>query len=210
MKIAIIGATGMVGSRVTREATERGHTVDAYSRNGKAPEGVANVQTAALNFNDTQAVLDVIATHDVTLITVSGRDNYDAVREAHHNLIAAKPQGRFIVVGGAGALEIADGTRLMNTDGFPEAYLPEARTFGAVYDDYKDHAGELDWSMIAPSPEIASGKRTGKLVSALNNPAGGFVSAEDFAVAIVDEMEHPEHARERFTVASADEAAARA
>ena len=175
MKIAIIGATGMVGSRVTREATERGHTVDAYSRNGKAPEGVANVQTAALNFNDTQAVLDVIATHDVTLITVSGRDNYDAVREAHHNLIAAKPQGRFIVVGG-----------------------------------YKDHAGELDWSMIAPSPEIASGKRTGKLVSALNNPAGGFVSAEDFAVAIVDEMEHPEHARERFTVASADEAAARA
>lgn len=210
MKIAIIGATGMVGSRATREAAERGYTVDAYSRSGKAPEGVLNVQAASLDFNNTQAVIDVINTHDVTLIAVSGRDNYDAVREAHHKLIEAKPQGRFIVVGGAGALETADGTRLVDTDGFPEAYVPEARTFGAVYDDYKDHAGELDWSMIAPSPEITSGKRTGKLVSALNNPAGGFVSAEDFAVAIVDEMEHPVHPRQRFTVASADEAAARA
>lgn len=210
MKIAIIGATGMVGSRATREAAERGYTVDAYSRSGKAPEGVLNVQAASLDFNNTQAVIDVINTHDVTLIAVSGRDNYDAVREAHHKLIEAKPQGRFIVVGGAGALETADGTRLVDTDGFPEAYVPEARTFAAVYDDYENHAGELDWSMITPSPEITPGKRTGKLVSALNNPAGGFVSAEDFAVAIVDEMEHPEHARERFTVASADEAAARA
>lgn len=209
MNIAVIGATGMVGSRVVAEAAQRGERVDAYSRKGDA-QASALVTPHTLEFGDTKAVVDVINSHDVTLITVAGRDKYDAVREAHHALIEAKPQGRILVVGGAGALQIDANTKLFDSPEFPEAYLPEAKTFGAVLDDYRANAGDLQWSMIAPSPEIAPGKRTGLLATALDQPAGGFVSAEDFAVAVVNELEQPQHLGERFTVASvhADDARA--
>lgn len=207
--IAVIGATGMVGSRVVAEAAARGNHVDAYSRTGNAPAS-ANITPYTVDFTNTQAVVEIINAHDATLITVAGRDNYDAVREAHHALIEAAPKGRFIVVGGAGALMADEHTRLVDTPGFPDAYKPEALTFAAVYEDYRLHATHVQWSMIAPAPEIAPGVRTGNIVISLNTPAGGFVSAEDFADAVVNELEMPQHIGERFTVASADERAARA
>lgn len=209
MNIAIIGATGMVGSSVVAEAVRRGEHVDAYSRKGDASANEL-VTPHALQFADTAAVIDVINSHDVTLITVAGRDNYEAVREAHHVLIEAKPQGRFIVVGGAGALQADANTRLFDTPQFPEAYLPEAKTFGAILDDYRANAGSLQWSMIAPAPAIAPGKRTGLLATELDTPAGEFVSSQDFAIAVVNEMEQPQHVGERFTVASVHADAARA
>lgn len=207
MKIAVIGATGMVGSRVVAEALIQGHEVDAYSRHPQ-PSATTGLTTFALDFANTAEVVDVINKHDVTLLTVAGRDNYEGVLPAHQAIINAAPTGRFIVVGGAGALQLPDGTRLYDSPAFPAEYHTEATTFGAVYDAYMAAPASLNWTMIAPAPAIAPGKRTGELVEAADAPAGNFVSAEDFAVAILAEMTNPRHAHARFTVASKDESAA--
>ncbi|MCQ9353305.1 NAD(P)H-binding protein [Corynebacterium sp. 153RC1] len=201
MNIAIIGAAGLVGAPVVEEARNRGHQVSQYTRSGSGTG-----ESQALDLADTQAVVEVINNADVTLISVASRDNYQAAIDAHTALIAAKPTGRFVVVGGAGALNAGE-QRLFETPEFPAEYLPEAKAFGQVFDAYANSHG-LQWTMIAPSPVIAPGVRTGEYVEALDTPAGGFVSTQDFAVAIVDEMEAPKHAGRRFTVASADEPAA--
>lgn len=206
MNIAVIGANGMVGSAVVAEAAARGHQVTAYSQSGRTTTDAAQVTAAQLDFADTAAVASAIDAHDLTVIAVAGRDDYAAVKAAHLNLIAAAPIGRILVVGGAGAL-IADGKRLLESPDFPAEYLTEATTFAEVYDAYVASTG-LNWTLIAPSPMIAPGVRTGNYVEGLDSPAGNFVSAEDFAVAIIDEAEASKHLGYRFTVASSDEAAA--
>ena len=200
MNISIIGAAGMVGSALAAEAEERGHQVTRYTRSGSQPG------TQALDFSDTPAVKEVIEGGDVTVISVASRDDYDAAVAAHRALIDARPRGRFLVIGGAGALQAGEGLLLESPD-FASEYLPEATAFAAVHRAYHESEG-LEWSMIAPSPMIAPGARTGEYKVGLDTPAGGFVSAEDFAVAAVDEIEQPRHAGRRFTVASRDEAAA--
>ena len=204
MHISVVGAAGMVGSQITAEALSRGHQVDAYTRSGRTTDLTA---TQPLALTDTDAVAQVVNASDATVITVGGRDDYEAVVAAHERLIAARPTGRVLVVGGAGALPVGD-QRLLDSPDFPAAYLPEATAFARVYDDYAASEG-LNWTMIAPSPEIAPGVRTGHYVDGGNGLAGGFVSTQDFAVAALDELENPAYAGERFSVASTDEAAAR-
>ena len=116
------------------------------------------------------------------------------------DVVIAQMAGRLLVVGGAGALQAGD-TQLRNTPGFPAEYKPESDTFAAVLDLYRAAEG-LDWTMLAPAPVIAPGERTGRYTVELDVPAGDQVSAEDFAVALVDELERPAHRGERFTVAS--------
>ncbi|MDO5617238.1 NAD(P)-dependent oxidoreductase [Kocuria sp.] len=204
MKIAVIGAAGMVGSEMVAEAAARGHQVHGYTRSGRS---VGDTPTQSLDFNNTDAVMEVINSSEATVISVAGRDDYDAVVNAHQRLIAAAPAGRLLVVGGAGALQAGDGLLLDSPD-FPAEYLPEAKSFAQVFADYSA-SNSAQWTMIAPSPEIAPGVRTGKYLIAENTPAGGFVSTQDFAVAALDEIENPAHRGARFTVASADETAAR-
>lgn len=115
MHIAIIGAAGMVGSQIAAEAAARGHQVQGYTRSGRHTGSIA---TQALQFTDTDAVARVINDSDATVVSVAGRDDYDAVVAAHKNLIAAKPTGRLLVVGGAGALRVGD-QRLLDSPEFP-------------------------------------------------------------------------------------------
>lgn len=202
MKIAVIGATGMVGSRTVAEAASRGHQVDAYSRSGRTVEGAT--QAHSLDLADTAAVVDVIGTHDATLIAVvtshSG-ETLDQDVANHRDLINAAPVGRLVVVGGAGALQVDETTRLKDTPDFPEQFKKEAQAFSDVLDLYRESEG-LHWSMLAPAPMIAPGERTGTYRTELDVPAGDSVSAEDFAVALVDEAESDAHAGRRFTVAN--------
>lgn len=199
MNISVIGAAGMVGSAIVAEAEDRGHQVTSYTRSGSAG-------TSALDLANTEALVEVINSSEATVISVASRDDYSAAIAAHRALIAAAPTGRFLVVGGAGALQAGD-IKLFETPDFPEEYLPEAKTFAAVLEDYRVASG-LNWTMLAPSPMIAPGARTGDYRTELDVPAGMFVSTQDFAVAAIDELENPAHAGTRFTVASADEAAA--
>lgn len=199
MKISVLGATGMVGSQIVAEAKTRGHEVAAYTRSGASG-------TTTLELTDTAALIEIINSSDATVISVASRDDYQVAIDAHRALIAAAPTGRLLVVGGAGALSIGDGL-LMESPEFPAEYKPEALAFGQILDYYRAASG-LNWTMLAPSPMIAPGVRTGDYRTELDVPAGMFVSTQDFAVAAIDELESPAHAGTRFTVASADEAAA--
>ncbi|WP_314659218.1 NAD(P)H-binding protein [uncultured Rothia sp.] len=200
MNIAIIGATGMVGARTAAEAVSRGHQVDAYTRSGKAPEGTT---AHSIDLADTAALVDIVNNHDVTIIAVSAGRGTSAqpVIDAHRALIAAAPAGRLLVVGGAGSLVDGNGNRFVDSEGFPEEYKPEAKAFAQVLDEYRASEG-LNWTLVSPAFEIAPGERTGKYNTALDTPAGASISAEDFAVALIDEAEEPKHPGRRFTVAN--------
>lgn len=201
MKITVIGATGMIGSRVVAEAARRGHEVTAVSRSGGATEGAS--RKLAMELSDTAAVSSVMKAADATVIAVSpdrSGGSQEPTIQAHRDLIAARPAGRFLVVGGAGSLEI-DGVRLKDTPGFPPAYYSEADTFSTILDLYRASKG-LDWTMLSPAPVIGPGQRTGAYRAGSDSPVGDSISAEDFAVAIVDELEKPAHTGARFTVAN--------
>lgn len=203
MKINVIGATGMVGTQAVAEAAARGHEVVAYSRSGNAVEGAA--QAAALDMADTARIVEAVNGADVTIIAVSaGRGGQDPqpVIDAYRALIAAQPAARIIAVGGAGSLNADEaGTLIKDTPSFPADYYPEANAFATILQEFRN-SHDVDWTVVAPSPEIAPGKRTGEYVIADDVPAGEGVSVEDFAVALIDEAENPTHRQARFTVAS--------
>ncbi|MDR4534233.1 NAD(P)H-binding protein [Glutamicibacter sp. PS] len=200
MKIAIYGATGMVGSQLVAEALERGDEVTAISRNGTEVPGTTAV---AAELNDISTYLKVGKEHDAVVISVppsrTGGDHQeylDAFEEITETLIPA----RLVVVGGAGATEV-NGTRLLDMPDFPEMYKAEATTAAAVYDMFTSVSG-ISWTVVAPAPEIAPGRRTGTYTLGTDSPAGDFVSSQDFAVAILDELHEPKHENRRMTVAS--------
>jgi putative NADH-flavin reductase len=194
MKIALFGATGMVGSRIAAEATDRGHEVTALSRSTGA------------DMADAAAVREAASSHDV-VVSATGPSRTGEPHEpwlaSVSTLIENAADARVLFVGGAGSLLTADGTRLLDTDGFPEAYKAEATSGAAALDLFRAAPEAVDWTFVSPSPVIAPGERTGSYVTALDTPAGDFVSAEDYAAALVDEIEQPQHRRQRFTVASA-------
>jgi putative NADH-flavin reductase len=194
MKIALFGATGMVGSRIAAEATDRGHEVTALSRSTGA------------DMADAAAVRDAAAGHDV-VVSATGPSRTGEPHEpwlaSVSTLIENASDTRVLFVGGAGSLLTPDGTRLLDTDGFPDAYKAEATSGAAALDLFRAAPEAVDWTFVSPSPVIAPGERTGSYATALDTPAGDFVSAEDYAVALVDEIEQPQHRRQRFTVASA-------
>ncbi|WP_427173017.1 NAD(P)-dependent oxidoreductase [Arthrobacter sp. 92] len=201
MKIAVYGATGMVGSRIVRESLRRGHEVTAISRTGAGVRG-ATARSADLADADTFA--DVARNHDaVVLATVPSRTGGDhgewlsAMKSAFNNAGTT----RLLVVGGAGSLEVG-GVRLCDSPNFPEPYRPEARTMAAAFDAVRAAPETLDWTMLSPAPALVPGERTGRYVTAVDTPAGAAISVEDFAVAMLDEIESPSHRRARFTAAN--------
>ncbi len=194
MKIALFGATGMVGSRIAAEATARGHEVTTLSR------------STGGDLADASAVRDAAADHDV-VVSATGPsrtgDPHEPWLDAVSTLIANSGDARVLFVGGAGSLLTPDGTRLLDTDGFPPEYLGEATSGAAALDLFRAAPDSVDWTFVSPAPVIAPGERTGSYATALDTPAGDFISAEDYAVALVDEIEEPRHRRQRFTAAAA-------
>lgn len=204
MRIAVYGATGMVGSQIVRESLRRGHNVTAISRTGASVRGAA---ARSAELADAGTFAEVAREHDaVVLATVPSRTGGD-----HGEWLAAMKTAfsnagdtRLLVVGGAGALEI-NGVRLCDSPDFPEPYRPEARTMAEAYDAVRAAPETLDWTMLTPAPVIQPGQRTGRYVTADDSPAGSIISTQDFAVAMIDELETPSHRRTRFTVANARE-----
>lgn len=200
MKIAIYGATGMVGSKITAEAVARGHQVTALSRTGTSINGAFGAQA---DLADLDTFTEVAVKHDAVVIA-SGPSRtgepHALIIDAHKAIIASAPTARLLVVGGAGSLFAGD-VRLKDTPGFPEMYKPEAETMTAVLDEYEASSG-LNWTVISPAPMIAPGERTGTYATEADTPAGESISSEDFAVAVIDELETPKNEGRRFTVAN--------
>jgi len=200
MKIALIGATGNAGSRILAELSRRGHAVTAIARNPqKIPElkGVTPLQADA---NDVGGLAAALRGHDVVISSVhfTASDPNKLIEAVH-----AAGVGRYLVVGGAGSLEVAPGVKLIETPEFPAIYKAEAAAGGAFLDLLRREA-RLDWTFLSPSALFVAGERTGKFRlggdQLLTNEKGSSISFEDYAVAMADEIEKPAHSRQRFTV----------
>jgi putative NADH-flavin reductase len=113
---------------------------------------------------------------------------------------------RLVVVGGAGSLETPEGARVMDRAGFPDAWKPIAQAHADALQVYQTEAGGLDWTYLSPAAVIHPGVRTGRYRTGgdrlvVDDQGNSHISAEDFAVALVDELERPAHVGRRFTVA---------
>lgn len=203
MKIALFGASGVVGSRIAAEALRRGHHVTAITRRGATD--LPGVSVATGDLADEATVKQAAATHDV-LVSATGPsrtgESHEPWLEAVQNLLDHGTEARVLFVGGAGSLLTPDGARLLDTDGFPAAYLAEATSGAAALELFRAAPAELDWTFFSPAPVIAPGERTGSYRLGLDSPAGEHISAEDYAVAMLDEIERPAHRRQRFTAAN--------
>jgi putative NADH-flavin reductase len=201
MKIAVIVASGNAGSRITAELARRGHAVTAIARN---PERIAardNVTPTKGDLFDQAALTGFLAGHGVAISSVHflASDPLKLIGAARDSKV-----GRYLVVGGAGSLEVAPGVRLVTTPGFPVAYKAEAEK-GAAFLDMLRAEKELNWTFLSPAALFAAGERTGRFrlgTDQLLTAADGksWISYEDFAVALADEIERPAHIRRRFTV----------
>ena len=201
MKIAVIGASGNAGSRITAELARRGHSVTAIARHPEKIAAQANVTPTGGDVMDQTGLARLLAGHDAAISSVHFLAS-DPVR-----LIAAAKEskvGRYLVVGGAGSLEVAPGVRLVTASGFPVAYKAEAEA-GSAFLDLLRAEKELNWTFLSPSALFVAGERTGEFrlgIDQLLTAADGksSISFEDFAVALADEIERPAHVRQRFTV----------
>lgn len=199
-KIALIGASGQVGSRILLELSDRGHLVTAIARDPLKIAAMRGVTAKKGDIFREDSLTPLLEGHDAVISSVHFLDS-DA-----YTLIAsvlASGVKRYLIVGGAGSLYVEPGVRLMETPEFPALYKREAEQ-GAEFLDVIKEVEELEWTFISPSANFFAGSRTGNFRigddSLLSSADGSSVSFEDFAVAMVDEIENPRHVRKRFTV----------
>jgi putative NADH-flavin reductase len=201
MKIAVIGASGNAGSRIVAELAGRGHAITAVARRVEKIAPLPNVTVRQGDVLDQAGLTKLLAGHDVAVSSVHFLDS-----DPQTLIAAAKASavGRYLVVGGAGSLEVAPGVRLVTTPTFPAQYKAEAEK-GAAFLDRLRQERELNWTFLSPSALFVAGERTGKFRlgsdQLLTAPDGkSWISFEDFAVALADEIERPAHPKSRFTV----------
>lgn len=203
-RIALIGASGNVGSRILQELVSRNHQVTAIVRDPSKVPAEAGVTAAVKAVHgdvaDPAGLAKLLEGHDAVISSVRFRDTDPA---ALIGAVRASGVKRYLVVGGAASLFVAPGQRLLDQPSFPEAYKPEASA-GVAFLDALSQADDLEWTFISPSAVFVAGERTGKFRLAkdelLTSDKGSTVSFEDYAVALVDEIERPAHVRQRFTV----------
>ncbi|WP_420606521.1 NAD(P)-dependent oxidoreductase [Novosphingopyxis sp.] len=206
MKIALIGATGYVGAKLLAEALDRGHQVTAIVTDvGKLSDrtGLTGVSADA---TDSDVLSRDVAGHDVVISAYNpGRDTTGTATQAIVNGVKRGGVSRFLVVGGAGSLSLPNGERVVDQPDFPIEWKIGALATAAFLDQLRGETG-LDWVFLSPAAMLTPGERTGHYRSGkddlLTDDAGDSrISLEDYAVAMLDEAEHPKHHRERFTVA---------
>jgi len=209
MKIALFGASGTIGQRIAQEALNRGHEVTAIVRNpSRISISHPHLAITEGNVSDPASVTKVVGGHDAVINAIGPTDGEQAhiVVDAARALIAGLPLAhvdRLVVVGGAGSLEVAPGVLLFDIPDFPKAWQPTARAHAEALDIYRT-AG-LNWSYFSPAALIQPGQRTGKyrlgtdqLIT--NDQGDSSISAEDYAIALINEVEQPQYIHRRFTI----------
>ncbi|WP_239647220.1 NAD(P)-dependent oxidoreductase [Nocardiopsis baichengensis] len=211
--IAVIGANGTIGSRIVDEALRRGHTVTAVVRDpAKVERRDAGLSTAVGDVRDAASVAEAAKGKDVLVSAVGGGDgpgHVDLIEPAARTLVEAlRTLGdrapRLIMVGGAGSLATADGSLVWDAPGLPEWLLQIMHAHGDAL-EFLRGVQDVRWTSLSPAASIAPGERTGSYRTAgdtlVTDEAGeSRISAEDYAVALIDEVERPARIGERFTV----------
>lgn len=201
MKVVVLGISGRTGSRLRHELLQRGHQVTGIARDVSDVPGQDGLSLEKADVGDVERLLSLLTGHDAVISSTRfvGSDAASLI-----GAVKAAGVPRLLVVGGAGSLEVAPGVALIDTPEFPAAYKAEA---GAGRDFLNVLRGEqaLDWTFLSPSALFEPGQRSGRfrlgtdslLVDAAGNSS---ISMEDFAIALIDELERPQHSRQRFTV----------
>ena len=210
MKIALIGASGFVGGAILKEALARGHSVTAIVRDAAKIAAAPGVTIVAADVSDTERLAGLLADNDVTISAFNGGwgdpDIYAKHLKGSKDIVAAaKAAGvRLIVVGGAGSLHAPDGSQLVDSPHFPEAYRDGAcaarDALAAIQKESR-----LEWTFVSPAVLMAPGERTGKFRLGTEQPVTddkgeSRISVQDLAVALVDEAEAPKNTGKRFTL----------
>jgi putative NADH-flavin reductase len=201
MKIAVIGATGNAGSRIVTELLSRGHQILGIARHPETMKARPGLTLTQGDVKDEAGLGKLLAGQEAAIHSVRFLDT-----DAKSAIGAAKNAGvkRLLVVGGAGSLEVAPGSALVDTPSFPTAYKAEA-SGGRDFLNVLKTERELDWTYLSPSVFFSPGERTGKFRLGKDQVLTGAdgqskISMEDYAIALADEIENPQHHRERFTV----------
>ena len=214
-KVAVIGATGFVGTQVVKELANRGYFVNALARNTSKIEESENVKAIAVDVFNTSELAEILKGNDAVISTFNpGWTNpnifEDFLKGAESIEKAVEESGvkRFITVGGAGSLYIAENLQLIDTPEFPAEIKPGAEAARQYLEIIKKNEN-LDWTFFSPAIEMhqgTAGVRKGTYRTALENPVfdesgRSILSVEDVAVALVDELENNQFVRQRFTAA---------
>jgi putative NADH-flavin reductase len=210
MKIALIGATGFVGSAILNELADRKHEITAIAR---TPKDTANATWVATDIFNIDALAEILKGHDVVVNAYNPGwtnpniyDDFLAGSKAIQEAVKKSGVKRFITIGGAGSLYVAPDLQAVDTPDFPKEIFPGANAARHYLNIIKEEK-DLDWAFFSPAFEMHAGTktgRTGKYRLGLENPVfndeqRSILSVEDLAVVIADEVETPKHHQVRFT-----------
>lgn len=208
MKVALYGATGKSGSRILQELVSRGHRVTAIVRNpAKLPQPGPGLLVKQDDLSDPKKIAAAIDGAEAVISAYAAPQNNPeeivAVTQRQVEALSHRPNTRLIVVGGAGGLNVAPGVTLVDSGYLPEAALPIAKAHIEALGVLK--SSTIDWTYLAPAAYFIPGERTGKfrlgkdqLIA--NERQESRISMEDYAIALVDELEKPIHRRQQFSI----------
>lgn len=215
--VVLIGASGFVGSAILKEALDRGHHVTAVVRDGgKIQSDNPNLTVVQADATDPDTLAQIAKGKDAIISAYNpGWTNprqYEETLENYPKIVeGAKRSGvrRLLIVGGAGTLFVKPGVRLVDTGTLPEAWMPGVKSLGEFYLGTLVNEKDIDWVFFSPAgnlgnmgPGVRTGKyRLGKDDMIFDDKGESFISVEDYAVAMIDELEQENHHRERFTAA---------
>ena len=201
MKVAVLGASGRAGSEITKELAGRGHEVLAIARKPEAIPAGPNIQAAAGDASDPEALAALIQGSDAVISAL----HFDVPADTLLTALRKAGVNRLLVTGGAASLEIAPGKRLYDSPDFPAAWK-EIAGAGIAFLDRLRGEEAIDWTFFSPAALIFEGPRTGKFriggdQLVVDEAGESRISFADYAIAMVDELEKHDHSRRRFTAA---------
>lgn len=211
--VVLIGASGFVGNAILNELLSRGHKVTAVVRN---PEKInvsnSNLKIVKTDVSDTNVMVEICKGKEAIISAYNpGWANPDIYEETLRNypliLETAKRSGakRLLCVGGAGTLFCAPGLRVVDSGAIPDTIMGGVKSLGEFYLNTLMNEKAIDWIFFSPAGTLETGKRTGKFRLGkddliVDENGISHISVEDYAVAMVDELENPKHHYERFTI----------
>lgn len=212
-KIVLIGASGFVGSAILNEALNRGIKVMAVVRN---PEGVKisnpDVTIVKADVSDADTMVEISKGADAVISAFnpgwSNPNIYEETLKVYPQILAGvKKAGvkRLLIVGGAGTLFVAPGLRVVDSGAIPDEIMDGVKSLGEFYLNTLMNEKDIDWVFFSPAGNIAPGQRTGEFRLGKDDlivdaEGKSNISVEDYAVAMIDELENPKHHQERFTI----------
>lgn len=214
MKVAVIGSTGFVGTSITNELTNRNHSVTGISRNIKTIDN-PNLTIVSVDVTDVKKLAEILNGSDIVVSAFNAGwknpniyNDFLAGSNAIQKAVKLADVNRFIVIGGAGSLYVAEGVQAVDTPEVPEEFRAGA-TASRDYLNILKNETELDWVFFSPPfemhPHIKTGRtgkyRLGKDFALFNDENISMLSVEDLAVVIADEIENQKHHKQHFTAA---------